>query len=56
MLESCDQIHKRVLISSLSTLLENQKAIPMFQDWKSSKGKINGSQLLIKLYTDEDER
>ncbi len=56
MLEACDEVHKRVLISSLSTILENPKAIPMFQDWKSAKGRINGSQLLIKLYGDEDDR
>ena len=56
MLESCDEVHKRVLMSSLSTILENPKAIPMFQDWKSAKGRINGSQLLIKLYQEEDER
>ncbi len=56
MLETCDDVLKRVLMSSLSTILENPKAIPMFQDWKSSKGRINGSQLLIRLYTEEDER
>lgn len=56
MLEACAEVHKRALISSLSTILENPKAIPMFQDWKSSKGKVNGSQLLIRLYIEEDER
>jgi hypothetical protein len=56
MLESCDEVHKRVLMSSLSTILENPKAITMFQEWKSSKGGLNGSQLLIRLYTEEDER
>ena len=56
MLETCDEVHKRVLISSLSTILENPKAISMFQDWKSSKGRVNASQLLIRLYNDEDER
>lgn len=56
MLEACDEVHKRVLMSSLSTILENPKAIPMFQDWKSSKGRINASQLLIRLYSEEDER
>ena len=56
MLETCDEVHKRVLMSALSTILENPKSIPMFQDWKSSKGRINGSQLLIKLYSEEDER
>ena len=56
MLEACDEVHKRVLLSSLSTILENPKAVPMFQDWKSSKGRTNGSQLLIKLYSEEDDR
>jgi hypothetical protein len=56
MLESCDEVHKRVLISSLSTILENPKAIPMFQDWKSARGRVNASQLLIRLYCTEDER
>ena len=56
MLEACDDVHKRVLMSSLSTIIENAKAIPMFQDWKSSKGRINASQLLIRLYSEEDER
>eukprot|EP00826_Nyctotherus_ovalis_P063893 TRINITY_DN9369_c0_g1_i11.p1 TRINITY_DN9369_c0_g1~~TRINITY_DN9369_c0_g1_i11.p1 ORF type:complete len:608 (+),score=219.86 TRINITY_DN9369_c0_g1_i11:633-2456(+) len=56
LLESCDEAHKRVLVSSLSTILENPKAIPMFQDWKSAKGRVNASQLLIRLYCEEDER
>lgn len=56
MLESCDEVLKRVLLSSLSTILENPKATTLFQLWKSSKGVLNASQLLIRLYAQEDER
>jgi len=56
LLERCDDVHKRVVLSTLSTILENQKAVQMFIEWKSAKTNINATQLLIRQYEKEDER
>lgn len=54
--ESCEQSLKRVCISSLCTILENAKSFQYFVEWSSSKSQLNSSQMLIKLYKDEDNR
>lgn len=55
-LEECDNIHKKMALSCLSYLIENQKAIASFTDWHSGKTMINATQLLISIYEKEDER
>ena len=56
LLEQCDEIHKRILLSSLCSILENPKAAEFFEQWNSAKTTINASQLLIRLYMEEDNR
>ncbi len=55
-LEVCDDMHKKMALSCLSSLIENPKAIPYFCDWNSGKTMINATQLLIKTYNKEDQR
>lgn len=55
-LEECDSIHRKMALSCLSYLMENQKAVAAFCDWNSSKTMVNATQLLISLYEKEDER
>lgn len=46
-LEFCDDMHKKMALSCLSFLIENNKSIPYFCDWNSGKTMINATQLLI---------
>jgi hypothetical protein len=55
-LEECDYIHKKMTLSCLSYLIENQKAVESFCDWNSGKTMVNATQLLIAIYEKEDER
>jgi hypothetical protein len=55
-LEECDNIHKKMALSCLSYLIENQKAVSSFCDWNSGKTMVNATQLLIGIYEKEDER
>ena len=55
-LEICDDMHKKMSLSCLSSLIENPKAIPYFTDWNSGKTMINATQLLIKIYNKENVR
>lgn len=43
-------------LSCLSYLTENSKTISEFLDWNSEKTMINATQLLLKLYSEEDDR
>jgi hypothetical protein len=43
-------------LSCLSFLTENAKAVQEFLEWNSEKTMINATQLMIKLYNDEDEK
>jgi hypothetical protein len=54
LIENCEQSLKRITLSSLCTILENNKSFQYFVEWNSSKTTINATQLLIKLYEDED--
>lgn len=55
-LEECDGIHRKMALSCLSYLIENQKAVSSFSDWNSGKTMVNATQLLIGIYEKEDER
>jgi hypothetical protein len=50
LVELCEPALKRVTLSSLCTILENNKSFQYFVEWNSSKTTINATQLLIKLY------
>lgn len=54
--ENCEQCLKRITVSSICTILENPKSFQYFVEWSSSKTSINASQMLIKLFQDEDHR
>ena len=55
-LEACQDMLTRVFLSTLCTLVENQKAIQMYVEWDSARTTINATQLMIRLYTKEDLR
>ena len=54
--ESCEQSLKRLCLSAICTILENPKSFQYFVEWSSSRSTINASQLLVKLYQEEDKR
>lgn len=54
--ETCEMSLRRICLSSVCTILENPKSFQFFVEWSSSKTTINASQLLIKLYQEEDKR
>jgi len=56
LLETCNSIHRRLILSSVCHLLQNQAACGYFVDWTSAKTMRNASQLLIELYREEEER
>lgn len=56
LIESCDYTLKRISLSCLCTILENQKSFQYFMEWNSHKSSLNATQLLIKLYQDENIR
>ena len=56
LIESCDYTLKRIALSCLCTILENQKSFQYFMEWNSHKSSLNATQLLIKLYQEENTR
>jgi hypothetical protein len=54
LIENCDESLKRLALASLCTILENNKSFQYFIEWNSTKSNINATQLLIKLYEQED--
>ena len=56
LLEECQESLKRLVLSSMCTILQNGKVFKYFVEWNSSKTTINATQLLIKLYEEEDKR
>lgn len=56
LVENCEPALKRLTLSSLCTILENNKSFQYFVEWNSAKTTINATQLLIKLYETEDCR
>ena len=43
-------------LSCVSFLTENAKAVKEFLEWNSEKSMVNATQLMIKLYSEEDEK
>jgi hypothetical protein len=56
LIETCEESLKRLALASLCTILENNKSFQYFIEWNSSKSNLNATQLLIKLYVQEDQR
>ena len=54
--ETCEESLRRVCLSAICTILENPKSFQYFVEWSSGKTTINASQLLIRLYKEEDKR
>jgi hypothetical protein len=54
--ETCEGCLRRLCLSAICTILENSKSFQYFVEWSSSKSQLNASQLLIKLYQEEDKR
>jgi hypothetical protein len=55
-IESCDEIHRKMSLTCLCQLVENSKTLPYFDDWNSIKTMRNSTQLLVKIYEDEDSK
>lgn len=53
-IEACDDIQKKLSLTCLSQLVENPKTVPYFDDWNSIRTMRNSTQLLVKLYEDEE--
>ena len=47
---------RRLVLSSMCTILQNGKVFKYFVEWNSSRTTINATQLLIRLYEEEDKR
>ena len=54
--ETCEYTLKRLTLSCLCTLLENNKSFQSFVEWNSHKSGLNATQLLIRLYEEENKR
>jgi hypothetical protein len=55
-LETALSIHRKQALSLLSGLMENRKSFRYFEEWNSSISSINSTQLLLRIYREEDER
>ena len=55
-LECSLKIYRKLVLSCLNYLLENKKALRYFDDWNSSLSNLNSTQLLLKIYKDEDKK
>jgi hypothetical protein len=53
-IEACDEIHRKLSLTCLSQLVENPKTAPYFDDWNSIRSMKNSTQLLVKLYEEEE--
>lgn len=56
LIETCEESLKRLALASLCTILENNKSFQYFIEWNSTRTNLNATQLLIKLYEQEDLR
>lgn len=55
-IQICAYSHRKLSLSCLCFLVENQKAVSEFLDWNGESTMVNATQLLIRLYNEEDER
>lgn len=56
LLEGCEYSLKRITLSCLCSILENTKSFQYFVEWNSHRSSLNATQLLIKLYDEENAR
>jgi len=56
LIEKCDATIKRLALSCLNTILENNKSFQFFVEWNSKITGHNATQLLIKVFKEEDKR
>lgn len=56
LVEKCDATIKRLALSCLSTILENNKSFQFFVEWNSKVTGQNATQLLIRIFKEEDKR
>ena len=56
LIEGCEYTLKRLSLSCLCTVLENPKSFQYFVEWNSHRSSMNATQLLIKLYQEENAR
>ena len=56
LIEKCDSTIKRLALSCLNTILENNKSFQFFVEWNSKITGNNATQLLIKVFKEEDKR
>mmetsp|Transcript_23464 Transcript_23464/g.23428 ORF Transcript_23464/g.23428 Transcript_23464/m.23428 type:complete len:393 (+) Transcript_23464:1155-2333(+) len=56
LLEESDECLRRLILSSICTILQNDRVFKYFVEWNSSKTTISASQLLIQLFEAEDKR
>ncbi|CAG9327086.1 unnamed protein product [Blepharisma stoltei] len=55
-LDECLEVHRRIAISCLCHLLKISRAKAAFSSWNSKKNMANASQLLIRIYEEEEKR
>jgi hypothetical protein len=55
-LESALRVNLKMALSAVSGLMENRKCFHFFEEWISSTSSATSTQLLIKLYQEEDRR
>ena len=55
-LETCLPVHKKLIISVINCLLENKKSLRYFEHWTSSNSSMNSTQVLLKIYKEEDTK
>lgn len=55
-IQICAYSHRKMALSCLCFLVENQKAVSEFLDWNGESTMINATQLLIRMYNEEDDR
>jgi len=56
LIEKCDATIKRLALSCMSTILENNKSFQFFVEWNSKVSGQNATQLLISIFREEDKR
>ncbi|OMJ83633.1 hypothetical protein SteCoe_15422 [Stentor coeruleus] len=55
-LDNCLEVHRRIVISCMCKVLKVKRGLNSFTQWSSSKGMANASQLLVRIYEQEEER
>ena len=57
LLEQSDDIHTKIILSCLASLVDNKRSFSYFIQWKSnSNSNIDATKLLINLYREEDKK